>query len=73
MTTITIPKNLINTNNLIAVSYEEYKRFLASSFPKKEIVLSLSQKNRLKNARKNLSMGKFLTFDELRKKVGVKN
>ena len=73
MTTITIPKNLIGRSNLIAIPYAEYEQLLISSFNKKEISLSVSQKNRLKNARKNLSMGKFLTFDELRKKMGVKN
>ena len=73
MTTITIPKNLTGVSNLIAIPYAEYEKLLIFSFNKKEIYLSMSQKSRLKNARKNLSMGKFLTFDELRKKMGVKN
>lgn len=72
MTTITIPTNLTNKSNLVAIPYEEYKRFLSFS-SKKEVVLSLSQKNRLKNARKNLSAGKFLTFNELKKRLGNKN
>lgn len=73
MATITIPKNLISESNLIAIPYEEYKRFLASSFSKKEIVLSLSQKKRLHSARKNLRAGNFLTLNELKKKLGAKN
>ncbi len=73
MTTITIPKNLTSESNLIAIPYKEYERFLASSLYKKEIILTLSQRNRLKNARKNLSTGKFLTFNELKKKLGTKN
>jgi len=65
MATITIPKNSINASNLIAIPYEEYKRFFYFSLPKKEVVLNLSQKKRLQSARKNLSTGKFLTFNEL--------
>ena len=72
MTTITIPENLTRESNLIAVPYEEYRRFLGF-IPKKEIVLSPPQKNRLKTARKNLSNGKFLTLNELRKKLEAKN
>jgi len=68
MTTITIPKNLTRESDLIAIPYEEYRRFL-NFIPKKDVVLSSSQKNRLKTARKNLSNGKFLTFNELRKKL----
>ena len=60
-------------NNLIAIPHKEYERLLSFSLPKKEIFLNSSQKDRLESARKNLKSGKFLTFNELRKKMGVKN
>ncbi len=44
MATVTIPKNLMRENDLIAVPYSEDECFLAFSFPRKEIALSLSQK-----------------------------
>lgn len=73
MVTITISNNLMKENDLIAISQEEYKRLLSFSFPKKEILLNSSQKNRLASARKNLKSGKFLTFNELQRKMGVKS
>lgn len=73
MTTITIPKNITRAGNLIAIPFEEYERLLSTSFPKKEVTLTLAQKKRLQSARENLGVGKSLTFNELRKKLGVKN
>jgi len=72
MATLSIPQELIK-EGFVVLPRRKYEELLASSFPKKEIVLSLSQKNRLQSARKNLSAGKFLTLNELRKKMEFKN
>jgi hypothetical protein len=73
MTTITIPKNFISNDDLVIMPRKQYESLL-SLFPiKKEVILSLSQKNRLQSARKNLKSGKFLTINELRKKLEAKN
>ena len=72
MTTITIPQGVFK-DGFVVLPRLKYEELLVSSFSKKEIVLSLSQKNRLQSARKNLSVGKFLTLNELRKKLEAKS
>ena len=62
MTTITIPKNFISNDDLVIIPRKQYESLLNLYSFKKEVVLSLSQKNRLQSARKNLKSGKFLTI-----------
>ena len=73
MNTLTIPRNLIKNDDLVILPRKEYERLLSTAFLNKEVVLTLPQKKRLYSARENLSAGKSLTFNELRKKLGVKN
>ena len=72
MATITIP-NEITKEGFVVLPRREYERLLVSFLPGKEITLTLSQKKRLQSARVNLSKGKFLTLNELGKKLGIKN
>lgn len=72
MSTLTIPQGVFK-DGFVVLPRRKYEELLAFSFSRKEVVLSLSQKNRLEFARKNLSTGKFLTINELRKKLEVKN
>ena len=72
MATITIP-NEITKEGFVVLPRREYERLLVSFLPGKEVTLTLSQKKRLQSARVNLSKGKFLTLNELGKKLGIKN
>lgn len=73
MNTITIPKKLIKNDDLVVLPRKEYEKLLSTSLLKKEVILTQPQIKRLQSARHNLSVGKSLTFNELRKKLGVKN
>ena len=73
MTTITIPQKLIK-DDLVIIPRKEYEKLLKSyleqSKKQKEVILTSSQKDRLKKARKNLTQGKFLTLYDLKQKLG---
>jgi hypothetical protein len=73
MATITIPKNFILNDDLVVMPRKQYESLLRLYPLKKEVVLNLSQKNRLEIARKNLKSGKFFTINELKKKLEVKS
>ena len=70
MPTLTIPKDLARTGELILVprkEYDELLRFRMSNV--REVDITLAQKRALARARKNLAAGKFLTPHELRQKL----
>ena len=76
MVTITIPKQLHNQRELMAVSAGDYKEFLTWQKERKqsrvisEYQPTIAEKKALVQARKNRLAGKFLTFDELKRKLG---
>lgn len=74
MIPITIPKKLIKNGDLVIIPRQEYEEYLKFRSQKNsEIELTPAQKRALKEARTNLSQGKYLTFHELKQKLGVKN
>ncbi len=76
MNTIAIPKELINIKDLIAVPQATYKEFLTwqkEIKSNKTFKPTLSEKKALKEARKNFTRGKYITFEELKHELGINN
>lgn len=74
MTTITIPKKLINKGDLVIVPRKEYEELLDFRLKKiQEVELTPIQKRALVQAKKNLSKDKFLTIYDLKQKMGIAN
>jgi len=69
MTTVTIPKELKNEKDLIAIPRREYEALLELK-KIREFIPTAAQKRALAQARKNRKTGNYLTIDELRKKLG---
>ena len=69
MNTITIPKKLAGSDDLIVIPKKEYERLLLSKniF---EFTPTIADKKNLERARKNRTAGKFLTLNELKQKLG---
>jgi hypothetical protein len=70
MTTLTIPKNLMNKGELVLVPRREYESMLnkIASYPA-EVSISLAIRKKITAARKRMKAGKYLTLDELNKKL----
>ena len=74
MTTITIPKKLINKGDLVIVPRKEYEELLDFRLKKiQEVELTPIQKRALVQAKKNLSKDKFLTIYDLKQKMRIAN
>ncbi len=74
MVTVTIPKKLAKQGDLVVVprkEYEELLRLRSKVIP--EVPLTAVQKQKLRAARKRLAQSEFLSLDELRKKLGIKD
>ena len=70
MPTLTIPKELAQTGELILIPRKEYDELLHFRMNNiREVSITLAQKHALIRARKNLAAGKFLTPHELRQKL----
>ena len=69
MNTITIPKNLAKKDDLVVIPRREYEALLALR-QVREFVPTAAQKRALLQARKNRKEGRYLTINELRKKLG---
>ena len=69
MNIITIPKKLAGRDDLIVIPKKEYKKLLLSKriF---EFSPTITDKKNLKRARENRVIGKFLTLNELKQKLG---
>ena len=70
MPTLTIPRELVRSGELILIprkEYDELLHFRMSSI--REVDMTLAQKRALIRARKNLAAGEFLTPHELRQKL----
>ena len=74
MVTVTIPKRLAKEGNLVLVprkEYEELLRLRLEMIP--EVHLTALQKKKLRAARKRLAQSEFLSLDDLRRKLGIKD
>jgi len=66
---ITIPKSLAQMGDLVLVPRKEYESFL--QFKRiKEYIPTRAEKASLKRARLNFKKGNYLTFNELKSKLG---
>jgi len=69
MNTITIPRKLAERDDLIVIPRKDYEKLLLS---KKvfEFTPTNTDKKILERARRNRQAGKFITLDELQRKLG---
>ena len=73
MNVITIPKKMI-AEDLVIVLRREYEDLLQfNSRTVKEVPLTVVQKQALMRARRNLARGKYLTVNELKRKLDLKD
>jgi len=72
MNTITIPKELSQKDDLIVIPRKKYEALLKLT-KSVEFVPTVTQKNALKRAEKNLRNKKSLNYDEVLSKLGFKN
>ncbi|MDP2669266.1 MAG: hypothetical protein Q8P07_05560 [bacterium] len=75
MNTVTIPKELVKKGDLALVSLGEYKEF--SDWRKsikqfKTFTPTAAEKKELQKARKDYKKGKFITINELKRKLEIK-
>jgi len=74
MTVITIPKELTKTGELVVIPRQEYNELLKAKIEEiKEVKLTPAQKKAITAARRRITHGEFLTFDELKAKLGLKD
>lgn len=76
MTTITIPKNLIKNDDLIIIprrEYEEFYQWKETAKLFKTFAPTTVQKKDLKKSRDDYKQKKYLTLDELKRKLAIKN
>lgn len=76
MATITIPKNLIKNDDWVIIPRKEYEEFyqwkeVAKLF--KTFIPTIAQKRDLKKAREDYKQKKYLTLDEFKHRLAVKN
>lgn len=76
MPIITIPKELAKKGGLVVIPRKEYEEFsnwrkLMGSF--KTFTPTAAEKKGLKIAREDYKKGKYLTIDELKRKLGIKS
>ena len=72
MTTVTIPKELAEKDDLIVIPRKEYESLLVLK-KIKEFMPTISQKKALVRAEANLRSGKTLSYNELVRKLGFAN
>jgi len=71
---ITIPKKLAQKGDLITLPRREYEELLRLSLKNiPEVEMTLVQRRALKKARENRKKGNFLTFNELKGKLGFRD
>ena len=76
MAIITIPKKLIKDDDLVVIPRKEYEEFyqwreVAKLF--KTFTPTATQKRDLKKAREEYKQKKYLTLDELKRRLEIKN
>ena len=76
MTTVTIPKELAQKGDLVLVpliEYQEFSDWRKSSKQFKNYFPTSAEKMELQRARKDYKKGKFITLNELKRKLEIKN
>jgi len=74
MNIISIPKELIDQGDLVLIPRKQLEELIRmSERAVKEVHLNVDQKKALILARSNKKVGKFLSFDEFRYKLGLTN
>lgn len=69
MTTVTIPKKITKGEELVIIPRKDYEKLLElKKIP--EFRPTIAQKKALIKARRNRKKGNFLTFNELKNKLG---
>ncbi|MEK7561171.1 MAG: hypothetical protein AAB539_04440 [Patescibacteria group bacterium] len=69
MNTVTVPKRVTRHEELVVLSRREYEK-LRAAVVIPEFEPTAAEKKDLVRARKNRKAGKFLTFHELKQKLG---
>ena len=72
MSTVTIPKKLVQRDDLIVVPRKEYEALLQLKKMRK-FIPTTAQKKVLTQAEYNLKQGKTLSYNELVRRLGFKN
>ena len=76
MATITIPKNLIKNDDLVVIprkEYEEFYQWKETGKKFKTFTPTAAQKRDLKKAREDYKQKKYITLDEFKRRLGIKN
>jgi len=71
MVILTIPKKLAKKDDLVVIPKREYEALLELK-KIREFMPTVTQKKALARARKEYKAGKYLTFNELKQKLGIK-
>lgn len=72
MNILTIPKRIAQNDDLVIIPRMEYE-FLLRKNNTDEIEMSPTLKNALKIAKRNLKLGKLMSYGEVGRKLGFKN
>ncbi len=72
MTPITIPKRIAQNDDLVIIPRMEYE-FLLHRNDTDEAEMNPTLKNALKRAKRNLKLGKLMSYGEVGRKLGFKN
>ncbi|KKR29170.1 MAG: hypothetical protein UT61_C0035G0005 [Candidatus Woesebacteria bacterium GW2011_GWA1_39_8] len=72
MTPITIPKKIVQNDDLVIIPKMEYE-FLLRRNNTNETEMNPTLKNALKRAKRNLKLGKLMSYEEVGRKLGFKN
>ncbi|KKT20788.1 MAG: hypothetical protein UW04_C0021G0005 [Parcubacteria group bacterium GW2011_GWB1_43_8] len=76
MATITIPKNLIKNDDLVVIprkEYEEFYQWKETTKLFKTFTPTAAQKKDFKKAREDYKQKKYITLDEFKRRLGIKN
>ena len=76
MATITIPKNLIKNDDLVVIprkEYEEFYQWKETGKMFKTFTPTAAQKKDFKKAREDYKQKKYITLDEFKRRLGIKN
>lgn len=72
MNVLTIPKRIVQNDDLVIIPKMEYEFLLCrNNEDETEIIPTL--KNALKRAKRNLKLGKLMSYEEVGRKLGFKN
>ena len=74
--TITIPKNLIKNDDLVVIprkEYEEFYQWKETTKLFKTFTPTAAQKKDFKKAREDYKQKKYITLDEFKRRLGIKN